>query len=112
MCIQYQCIRICTYICRYMVPNTFSSVEMWPRSAAAKIDRVMLGKQADELECVIDADTDELAAEALVQSGVDSLGFMRIRHKNEEDEEMYACSRLTDPNVSQWIDGSDRAAMD
>ena len=76
---------------RYMVPNTFSNIKTWPRSAAAKIDRIALGKHADELDVDSGMDISNLTTEALAQSGVDSLGFIRMKIEVEEDEEMYVC---------------------
>lgn len=69
----------------YMVPKAFFSIESWPRTSSAKIDRNALQAQAATQlkETVLDIDSPNKA-----EQGLDSLGLMRMMQQAEMDEEV------------------------
>jgi amino acid adenylation domain-containing protein len=69
----------------YMVPKAFFSIDSWPRTSSAKIDRNALKAQAavDLKESKVNIDSSDKE-----EAGLDSLGLMRLTQQAEMDEEM------------------------
>lgn len=73
------------FLAPYMVPKAFFTIDTWPRTSSAKIDRNALKALAETQlqETKVDIDTPDKE-----EAGYDSLGLMRLTQQAEIDEEI------------------------